>query len=164
MNVVVNDNVPPGAFNLRLADSLSSLLRPLSSSGDVPPVHHLVAGNPAIDSGNPLLAGTLDQLGNVRSHARHRCRGGNRCQSHGTFYLDRNGNGLFDSDEIPLPQLDVRLSRNIDIPEARRSLRLRRQTTQSRLPMKLGNSGLIDFLRDSLPCSSADSWMVIIHR
>lgn len=57
--VLLGNIVPPN-------DPDGDLVGPLTRVGNSPPVHPLLSGNPAIDAGSPLLAGTVDQLGQVR--------------------------------------------------------------------------------------------------
>ena len=47
---------------------LNPLLGPLQDNGGPTPTHALLAGSPAIDTGDPLLLGTYDQRGTVRIH------------------------------------------------------------------------------------------------
>ncbi len=106
-NNVVNDVVPDGAYNYRLPDSSSTLLSRYFFEGDKPPVHQLYAGNPAINAGDPSLAGQFDQLGHPREIPDIGAVEAVSASIAGTVYLDRNRNGVFDAGEAPLPFFDI---------------------------------------------------------
>jgi hypothetical protein len=47
---------------------LDPLLGPLQDNGGPTPTHALIAGSPALDTGDPTLGGSVDQRGTVRFH------------------------------------------------------------------------------------------------
>lgn len=60
-NAEADFNVHDHAFNLRLDDIQRSLVGALESESHLAPTHPLLLGNPAINQGDPALAGTKDQ-------------------------------------------------------------------------------------------------------
>ncbi len=59
-------SVETQSFNTRLNDVQRQLVGPLKSDTFLPPTHRLLFGNPAIDKGNPTLAGVADQNNTLR--------------------------------------------------------------------------------------------------
>ncbi len=77
----------------------SNLIAPLQRLGNLPPVHQLIAGNPAIDAADPSGDGTRDQLGNIRVRADFGAVEATTASVRGIVYVDRNHNGRLDPDE-----------------------------------------------------------------
>ncbi len=85
--------------NIHFVVSESNLIAPLQRLGNLPPVHPLIAGNPAIDAADPSGDGTRDQLGTIRVRADIGAVEATTASVRGIVYADRNQNGLRDPDE-----------------------------------------------------------------
>ncbi|WP_417732209.1 Ig-like domain-containing protein [Rosistilla oblonga] len=95
------------SHNILSSTSLADRIQTLQRIGASPPVHELLAGNPAYDSASPAGDGTLDQLYQVREISDAGAVESKTAHATGYVYADANANGRFDNEEIGIANLSA---------------------------------------------------------
>jgi subtilisin family serine protease/Tol biopolymer transport system component len=85
----------------------SNSVLPLQRLEFHPPVHHLIAGNPAINSASVIGEGSRDQLGRIRNIPDAGAVEAVSATVGGKVYLDANRNGRLDSGELGIPGVEI---------------------------------------------------------
>jgi hypothetical protein len=100
------------SFNMRLNDDQRRLTGPLESDAFLPPTHRLLFGNPAINQGDPALAGITDQNNTPRDVPDVGAVEASLGVIRGITFADLNENAKLDTDE-PLVKIgDIELARD----------------------------------------------------
>ena len=112
VNSDLTSRLPPADSysNIFLAPAQSSFISLLQRSGTLPPVHHLINGNPAINSAVPSRNGSPDQLGNIRVISDVGAVEATNASIGGKVYLDANHNGRFDTGERGIPDVTINVT------------------------------------------------------
>lgn len=83
---------------------------PLERTGSLPPIHRLIAGNPAIDAASMSTQGSYDQLYEVRSLPDFGAVEATTGALEGSVFLDANRNGYLDAGEMGLANVPVTIT------------------------------------------------------
>ncbi|MCA9137062.1 MAG: VCBS repeat-containing protein, partial [Planctomycetales bacterium] len=96
--------------NIYSTTTQSDLIGPLRRQRNLPPVHSLILGNPAIDTADPSWNESRDQLGQVRSAADFGAVEATGISVSGLTYFDKNRNGKLDEGDPGLGVIALDLS------------------------------------------------------
>ncbi len=89
----------------------ADLIDSLTQFGESPPVHPLIAGNPAVDAGTLSFAGSIDQRGVVRNVPDIGAFETNAATIAGKIFVDLDEDQFLDPDEPGLPEVEIRVTR-----------------------------------------------------
>ncbi len=106
VNADIDARMASGTNILSTAER-SDLIAPLQRIGNLPPVHPLIAGNPAIDLAGSSADGTRDQVGQIRIRSDFGAVEATTASIRGLVYVDRNRNAQLDTDEPGIPDIRV---------------------------------------------------------
>ncbi|QDV40832.1 Subtilisin NAT precursor [Stieleria neptunia] len=151
-NQVISDfdacALPGAAQNVLSTTSESNRIAPLTRRGTLPPVHPLLADNPAVDSADSSADGSRDQLRQVRGHSDFGAVEAGTASVEGTVYFDRNRNGRFDLDEPGIDGISIHAngSTNLTTTSGESDQNLSPPLEAGGLSLSGLNPGTIDFI------------------
>ncbi|MFK8112396.1 MAG: S8 family serine peptidase, partial [Rubripirellula sp.] len=85
----------------------ANLVGELTRLSQLPPIHPLLAGNPAIDAGDASFVGTVDQLGNQRDQPDVGAHEALKAAITGSVFVDLNANQTRESNEPGLSGIEL---------------------------------------------------------
>ncbi len=130
-------------------------IRPLASINHLPPVHTLISGNPAIDSGDRRLTGTVDQRGVTRVTPDVGAIETVSGTLAGKVFVDVNRDQLRDPTESGVPDVKIR-AKQLGVASNLRSVTSRSDDLNTPLTDETGDYEIID-----LPFANYDIEVVL---